>query len=188
MIEIDARDHRDLGHPHRRRVEAPAETDFEHRHVDGLAREMVQRQRRRRLEHRRVEARHQCAERLDAVDHAVLGNGLAIDADTFAEGDQVRRGVEADVVAVGFQDGGEHGRHRALAVRAADLDQAVSLLGTAQRVEQALDPLEPRAHARVLTAPERLEPGDGLGVRHERSTPIGAAGRRRTRERGGASP
>src|SRR5262249_53390730 len=128
------------------------------------------------------------AERLDAVDHAVLGNRLAVDADALAKRDQMRRGVETDLVAVGFQDRGEHRRHRALAVGTTDLDQPIALLGPAQRVQQALDPLEPWAHPRVLAAPERLEPGDGLGVRHERVTAIGAARRRRRRGRGGGFP
>jgi len=183
----DARDHRDLRRAHRRRVEAPAETDLEHRHVDGFAGEVVEGQRRRRFEHRRVEPRHQRPEGLDAVDHAVFGDGLSVDADALAERDEVRRGVQADAVASGLEDRGEHRRHRALAVGAADLDQPVPLLGAAQRVEEPLDPVEPLAHARVLAAPEGEQPGDGLGVRHRRPTPIGAAGQRRTRECGGAS-
>ena len=188
MVEVDPRDHGDLRSPHCRRVQPPAQTDLEDGHVDRFPREVVERQGRRRLEHRRVEARDECAERLDAVDHAVLRDRLAVDADALAKGDQVRRGVEAHAVAGALQHRGEHRRHRALAVGATDLHQAVALLGTAQRVEEALDPLEPLAHARVLAAPERLDPGDGLGVRHERATAIGAARRRRRRECGGACP
>jgi len=47
-------------------------------------------QRRRRLEHRRVEARDLRAQRLDSVDHVVLGDGLAVDTDALSERDQVR--------------------------------------------------------------------------------------------------
>ena len=55
---------------------------------------------------------------------------------------------------------------RALAVGAADLDERVAPLGVAERVEQRLDALEARAHARVLAAAQGEEPGHGLGVRH----------------------
>ena len=154
MVEVDPRDHGDFRRPHRRRVEPAAQTHLEHRHVDGFAREVIEGQRRRRLERRRVEARDERTERVDAVDHAVLGNGLAVDADALAERDEMRRGVEPDPVAGGFQDRGEHRRYRALAVGAPDLDQPVSLLGAAQRVEEPLDSLEPLAHARMLAAPE----------------------------------
>src|SRR5439155_1504831 len=81
-----------------------------------------------RLEHRRVEPRHQRAERVDAVDHRVLRDRLAVDADALAERHQMRRGVEADALAGRPEHGGQHRRHRALAVRAAHLDQPVPLL------------------------------------------------------------
>src|SRR5712692_1986206 len=90
----------------------------------------------------------------------------AAHTDALAEGDEVRRGVEADTVAGRLEDRREHGRDRALAVRAADLDEPVAPLGMAQRAEQRLDPFEPGAHAGVLAAAQGGEAGDRLDVRH----------------------
>ena len=89
MIEVDARDDGDGRDADGRRVEQTAEPDFEDRDIHRLAREVVEGERGRRLEHRGVQTRHQRAERLHAVDHAVLRDGLAVDTDPLSERDEV---------------------------------------------------------------------------------------------------
>ena len=188
VVEVQARDHRHRGHADGRRVEPAAEPHLEHRDVHRLTREVVERERGRRLEHRRVEARDERAERLDAVHDTVLGDRLGVHADALAERDEVRRRVEANAVTGRLEDRGEQRRHRALAVRAADLDEPVAPLGMAQRGEQCLDALEPGTHACVLTAAQGGEPGDRVGVRHRRVSPAGTAGPRRRPGSDAASP
>ena len=191
MVEVDARDDGDGRDANGRGVEPAAEPDFENRDVHRLVGEVVERERGRRLEHRGVETRHQRAERLHAVDHGVLDDRLAVHADALTERDEVGRGVEPDAVAGGLEDRRQHRGHRTLAVRAADLDEPVAPLGMAQRREQPLDPLEARAHPRVLATAQGEQAGDGLGVRHLTrvvTSRTGAALRRRTQGCGAGVP
>ena len=166
VVEVDRREDADGRRADGGRVVATAQTDLQHRHLDALAREVVERQRGRRLEHAGVEARDQGAQRLHAVGQRVLADRLGIHANALAERHQVGRRVEPDPAAGGAQHGGQHGGHRPLAVGAADLRDRVGPLGMAERVQQGLDPLEPGAHPGMLAAAEGEEPGQRLGVRH----------------------
>src|SRR5207247_763459 len=74
-----------------------------------------------------------------------------------------------------------------LAVRAPDLDEPVAPLGMAQRREQRLDPLEPRAHPRVLAAAQGGQASDRLGIGHRRASSSEGA-TPQARPRGGAAP
>ena len=166
MIEVDRGQH-----AHRRGADgggvvAAAQPHLEHGHVHRLAREVVEGQRRRRLEHAGVQPRDERPERLHPVGERVLGDGRAVHADPLAEGDEVRRGVETDATALGPEDRGQHGGNGALAVGAADLRDGVRALGPAERVQQRLDSLEPGTHPGVLAAAEGEEPGQRLGVGH----------------------
>ena len=166
VIEVDGREHGHGRAPHRGGVVAAAEADLEDRDVHPLAGEVVERQRGGRLEHAGVQARHQRAERLHAVDHRVLGDRLAVHANALAERDEMGRGVETHAPAVGLEHRGQHGGHRALAVGAADLGDREALLGVAQRLEQRLDAVQAGAHPRVLAAAQGEEPRQRLGVGH----------------------
>src|SRR5262249_16237481 len=102
-----------------------------------------------------------------AIGDVVLADRLAVHADPLAERDEVRRGVEPDAAARGFQDGRQRRRDGPFPVGAGDLDQLVAVFRVAERSEQGFDALEAGAHARVLAAPEREEPRDGLAIGHE---------------------
>src|SRR2546426_312445 len=169
VVEVDARQRRHRRRPDGGGVEPSAESDLQHGDVDGLTREVIERERRARLEHGGVQTGHQGGDRVEAVGDGVLRDGLAVDTDPFAERHEVRRGVEAHAAAVRLEDGGEHGGHRALAVGAGDLDERVAAPRVAERLQQRLDALEAGAHPRVLAAAQGEEPGDRLGVGHARS-------------------
>ena len=68
----------------------------------------------------------------DKVDNSLLGYHLAVDADTFAEVDEVGRGVEAHLVASFLEDGGEEVGDGAFAVGAGDMDGLEFALGVAE--------------------------------------------------------
>ena len=110
---------------------------------------MIERERGRRLEERGVEARDERAEGLDAVHDVVFGDRPAVDADALAKRDEMRRGVEAGAAARGLEDRGEHrATIEPLPLVPPTWTSVKRLLGLPERVEQRLDALEARAHAR----------------------------------------
>ena len=133
VVAIDAGQHGHGRDADRRRVEPATHPDLEDRDVHGLAREVVEGERRGRFEHRRVETGDERAQRVHAVHHGVRRDRLAVHTDPLAKGDQVGRGVEADTATGRLQHRGQQGRGRALAVGAADLRDRESLFGMAKR-------------------------------------------------------
>src|SRR5712691_8040383 len=165
VIEVDAAHDLDGRAAHRGRVEPPPQADLEHRHLDSFTGEVIKGECGQRLEHGRVEAGHQGAERFHAVGEIGFGD-RAVDANALADIDEVGRGVEPDSAPRGLEDGRQHGAHRALAIGAADLDQGHRPLGVARRLEQRLDALEAGAHPGHLAAPQPGDAGHGLAVGH----------------------
>ena len=62
-----------------------------------------------------------------------------------------------------LQHAREHGRDRALAVRARDMDRAVTVLRIAEELEEPPDPREAEPHAEDT---QPIEIGEAFGVIH----------------------
>ena len=168
MFERDVRHRAGDRVDHARRVQSPAHPDLQHRHVDGLAAEEPEAERRHRLEERQrlpvggaVDQK-----RLRGLDE--LGDGRArhrppVDADAFGESVEVRRRVEADR-QVGLAENGLHHRGRApLPVRPRNLDELHVLVGVPEEREQVPYRLGPRVD---LEPPEVEQEVRGLVVLH----------------------
>lgn len=94
--------------------------DFDHSHVDALAREPLEADRCREFEGR--DARDLGSKFLQSghnLGHGFLRDPAAIDAEPVAEVFEMRRGVEACAVAAGRQSAGAQRRDGALALRPA---------------------------------------------------------------------
>ena len=105
-------------------------------------------------------------------DDVLVGDRLAIDLDALIEAHQVRRGVEPDAIAGAPQDVGEARSHRALAVRAGDVDGFVATVGVAEAGKNPADGGKPQFDPKTPEAKEGLEAGNavfGLRHRHEKT-------------------
>jgi hypothetical protein len=166
MVKVDPGQHRGLGASDRGGVQPAPQADFQHRHLHAGAHEVVEGQRGGGFEDRGVEPREEGAESVHPVGQVILGDAAAVHPDALAQGAEMRGRIESRPDAVGLEHGRHHGRGGALAIGAADLDQPHPALGIADGVEQALDRLQPRPHARHLPASQREEPGHGFAIRH----------------------
>ena len=108
---------------------------------------------------------------------------LAVDADPLGDVEEVGGRVEPRPEASRAKDGLGQGGHRALPVRAADVDEREVGLGVTEGGEDGLDPLEPRPHARLLEPGEAEEPRDRLGRGHGTAGPAGSAKNTKRRRR-----
>ncbi len=100
--------------------------------------------------------------------NAVVVDGLAVAGQALVDPGQVGAGVGADGQPLGAEQRGGHGRRRALAVGAGDVDGGNGLLGIAQQARQApasgrgVGRARRRGHGR-LEVDVGVEPGQGLG-------------------------
>src|SRR6266404_7960992 len=182
VIAADVGDHGDRRDDDVRRVEASAEADLEHLHLDALGGERDPREQRHHLERGEpacvVEVATQAP---DAFDDLVLGDRHAVNGDALAKRDQVRRRIEADAPPRGAHDRVEHRRRRALAVRAADVQRRRRALRISEARRRRLDARELQIDAGARLA--GVQPGEGAHVRvvaaHAPSWRRGAVRRRR---------
>jgi hypothetical protein len=111
VVEIDGRDHGEIGNHHVGGVEAPAESHFEHHHIDALFGEDRERHGGDGFEVGGVHVDLALGEqrfhaRVNAVEgagEAFGGDGHAVDADALGGFGQVRRGEQAGAAAGGAQ-------------------------------------------------------------------------------------
>ena len=125
VVEVDRGDDRCIGIDQVHRIQPPAEPDFQHRQVELAAREQPQRAQRAVFEigQRGVAARG--LHRFEAGDQCGIVRLRAVDAHALVVAQQVRRGVAADLPAMRAGDGFDEGHGRALAIGAADGDDAL---------------------------------------------------------------
>ncbi|CUI74551.1 Uncharacterised protein [Achromobacter xylosoxidans] len=120
VVQVDAGDDGTVGVDDIDRVQAAAQADFQHHGVQPRLREQAQDRQRGEFEVRQRSVAAGGLDRGELFDQGLVRGDLAVDTGAFVEIDEVRRGVQADLVARGQQDGLEHGAGRALAVGAAD--------------------------------------------------------------------
>ena len=157
VVEPDVRDHGAVrAFDDVRRVESAAEPDLQHHDVAALRREMQQRRRRRALEDRELIAalRLRRADALRRRREVRVRDLRAVYADALGKAQQVRRGEKPRAVARGAQNGREHRRGAALAVRPRNVDKA-------QRVLHIAEPRHHRPHRRKRRRPR---PRRGVNV------------------------
>ena len=128
-----------------------------------LVGEQDERDRREALEERHLQALL-ALERLHDGKHRVRRRvqfrrrrRRAVHEEALGERDEMRRRVTADAIACRTQHGVEHGRDRALAVRAGDMNELQGVLRIPQRVQQGAHRGEPRAHAVPTTRRETFQ-------------------------------
>jgi hypothetical protein len=113
------------------------------------------------------DAENRIAGRRDALggfDDLVLAREHAIDLHALAQRREVRRRVRSDSRAGRAHQRGEHRDGRALAVRAADVDDGTErAIRRAHAIKQLAHALEAELHAEATRADEPLEQ---LDVRH----------------------
>ncbi len=120
VVQVDAGDDGDVGIDDVDGIQASAQADFEHDRVQPRLREEAQNGQRGEF---KIRQRHIAARGFDGLelrDEVLVGGDLAVDAGTLVEVDEVRRGVQAHLVASRKQDGLEHGTGGTFAVGAAD--------------------------------------------------------------------
>ena len=151
VLEADVGEHDDRGVEHVGGVVAAAQARLDHRGLDLLAGELVERRGGQELE------LGHALDRLGGLGGAlhrgaegVRRHVLAVDPHALGEAGQVRRQVGARAHAVGLQQRRGVADRRALAVGADHVDRAQPLLRVAEHGEQAADALEPEAHAEQL--------------------------------------
>ncbi len=139
------------------RVEPTPEPDLQHRRIETHAREKAQDGERRELE---IRQRHVAARRLDGFelfDQRRVGGTLAVDAGTFVEVEQVRRGVKRGAKAACAQDAVQHRAGRPLAIGAAD-DDGRNVESQRQPVRNDTHPIQPQVNALRMQALEARQP------------------------------
>src|ERR1700676_2369320 len=144
MIEIDRRDDRDIRLDSVRGVEPSTQPGFQNNDVDLGLGKIFERERSRDFEKCRM--RFPIADQLTngrkTVGNRALRNHLAVYADAFAKGNEVRGGEEAAAIALCARDRIDHGANGAFTVRARDMNDARFRQIDTQLVNQALDILE----------------------------------------------
>ena len=186
VIHTQRRDHRHEGRHDIGRIEAAAESHFQHGHIDLFARKEHESQRRDDLEPRQsfhgVEVGF---ELIDELRELFSGDVFAVHLHSLAERMQMRRNIKAGAIPGRSQTGFDHRRRRAFAFCARDMNGAISPIGPPQSIEQLVDPIEaPRfrrvaLRLRALVIDELIEIGKGLGVATHLSTPWRAHSARR---------
>ena len=79
---------------------------------------------------------HRGPDPVDQVQQGVGGDFLVPQTEAFLQAHQVRGGEEPHRIAGPGEDGAEHGRHRALAVGAGNVEIAALLVGEVQPGQQ----------------------------------------------------
>ena len=134
VVESDGRDHADFRRTDIRGVKAAAEARLENRDVDLPFRKFQQRRGGDQLEESRGVFRVFGADGLvvraqafGEGDHRGVGQRDAVDLEAFADGDEMRAGVEAGAAALRALDRFNHRGGRALAVGAGDMEAGLRL-------------------------------------------------------------
>ena len=159
VVEADVRDDgaRRRGNDVRR-VEPAAEADLQHHDVAPPPPEPQHGRRRHELKLRRRVV-HGGDARLQRLAHGGklrVRHGHAVDLHALGEALEIRRCEQPRRVACRAQDGCEHRRRAALAVRARDVHELQPVLRVAQAVQQLAHAREPRAGAAPLHAMDQL--------------------------------
>ena len=144
MFQSDVGHHAHDGQQDVRGVEPPAQPRLDDGHLDVALCEVVERQRRRHLEERKSQLGHLVTVLVDEIDHFLLGDHLAVDADAFAEIVQMRRREETRAVTGLLQHGGDDVRNGTLAVGSRDMDREVVPLRVAQMPAESRDTFQTR--------------------------------------------
>ena len=113
-------------------VQASTHTYFDDGDVDFFAGEVVEGEADGHFEEREVEVGEKMHVGFDEINDRLLRNHLAVDAYALAEIYEVRRGVEAHLVAGLLKNGGQEVGDGALAVGACHMDGAELALGVAK--------------------------------------------------------
>jgi len=177
MVEVDRRDHGDLRGSHRRRIETTAEATSRTATSTPRAR-VVERQRR-------------CRSNVDASRRATRVPSASTPSTTPSSGSpRRRRGCARETTPDAARCRGrlvpaDSGSRRAsptpsLCVGAADLDQPVTLLGAAQRVEQ---PSTARGPGHAACSPPGVPAAGDASRTSRRGYPIGWLGGEKARTR-----
>ena len=172
VVLADRGDRGDLGLDHVRAVEPTAQAGLDDRDVDLLLGEVLERDGRQDVEVRRhrleLRATIGSTSRTRRAKSAVRDH-LAVDLDPLADVDQVRAGVEPDLVAGGLEHRRDHRASAALALGAGDVDGLELLVRVAQLLEQGPHAIEVEVLAVVaddaqpLVVAERSEEANALG-------------------------
>lgn len=170
MLHADVGDDAQNRHDDVRGVEPSAEPRLDDGHLDVALREVVEGQRGGHLEEREPQFDHAVVVLVDEVDHLLLGNHLAVDADAFAEVLQVGRGEESRAVARLLEHRGDDVRDGALAVGSGHVDGEEVALGVAQMAAEGRDAFQPRLVGRrscgLVGRQRRKEKFERLGIVH----------------------
>ena len=142
MVETDRRDRRAGGTKHVRRVEAAAETGFDHCNLHAALREAGEGERGGQLEVRAGRGRVATADAGGGgLKHGLIHPG-SVDQEPFPDVLQVRRSVETRVRAAVFEHRRREARGRTLAVRARNVKGIEGSFRPAQLRQERLDPVE----------------------------------------------
>ena len=126
MIEIDRCDDSDIGLNRVGGVEASAQSCFQNDDVDPGFGEIFQRERGRYFKEcrMRLPTGDEIPNRRQAASDRAFRNHFAVDANTFAKGDEVRGDKQAAAMTLGARDRIDHGANGAFAVCAGDMNDA----------------------------------------------------------------
>ena len=178
VLERDIRDDGDLRRDDVRRIEQAAETDLDDGIFHFLLCKIIERCCRQCLELRRALGSlghhlvnllaHSC----QACGEVRLADGLSINLHALGVRDEMRRDVEPRADGRLLENRGEHGRNRALAIRARHMNRAIMVLRRAQELEQTLDSCETEPHAENI---QSIEISQGFPIVHDFSASIKAS-------------
>ena len=135
-------------------IQATAQAHLDHRRVDRLIGEEGEGRRSRQLEIREPDPLVALLEDVGESRHVghrlgeLLGCGVAAqDAEPFFDRFEMGGYVRPGVQPVGEQEQSRHPCRRRLAVRAGDVDDRISLVRRAHRLDEQPDPLQPGLHS-----------------------------------------
>ncbi len=145
---------------HIRRIEPSAQPDFQHRHLDSGLGKVEKRHRRRQLEECRSQVgRHACLKPLSKLRHLRFSDHGLVDSNPLAKINEMRRRVQPHTIAGCLQHGRRHGRRRAFAVGAADVQTPEPPLGITQPAQERPHGLKPQLDSMLLESVEILDGG-----------------------------
>ncbi len=170
MIHVDGRYDGQRRVDYVRRVQAPAQADFDHRRLHASTRETTRTPWPRRSQSSSDARRDRANRRPDAPRRTPARTAPAhrdaVDLNTLGGFDQVGRSEEPGANPRRPQARRDHRAGRTFAIGPGDMDHAVRLLRIAQGGENRADALEPQLGGLHLVA-QRVQELDGIGIVHD---------------------
>jgi hypothetical protein len=160
MIHVDGSQDGNQGINDIRGVQAATETSLKDDEINALAPKIVEGQCRGNFEKCGMALLiYECTYPLDTPDELCIVNRHAVDPDSLAKPNEVRRGEEPGFESGGPANGVNHRTDRSLAIGTCDMDKAQCILRFSQGRQEGSDVLKTEFDASILSPEQPIDRG-----------------------------